>query len=734
MNTVIVNDQPDWMHSLPGYKNEAKLNSKLRRRVKRSVKKSFDPSQPRDSSGRWTSESSAVVNRLKNRDVAGVIERATNRVEREFPIVVPYIEKLDMAFREARSTYDREEKAVRITSYHTLGNPGQPDQEREQSLEQVNHRSSTGFSDAYSLGIEGETYHELGHAVDMAMTLEAGRRDPDLNWPDHLGQAYINKRRELRGKTKTSKYGETSEREFVAEEFAREMMSGGKGPVTDLMREYSAKILALPEPKPGKKKKLGKSNPNHDDRGRFAVASNPVKPGSTPIPAGHIRLYHYTEAPPDTIRKEGLRLDQAKGSTYGEPNYVWASSNNPGSHKTVVEFHVPADDTAGRLEMPDKKSQTDLDAWHANGIHHVGFERDIKPEEIIAVHEPWHDKYRHIVANPGLMADVLAGKHDRLLTPKYPEDQPYADAVAYAKKRHLGKAFNPNEPRDWQGKWTRVGTIPGLVDWVRANSHDKKSADEALKNFDKAFKEHFEDAIVYDIEYPDDTFDGVVRFKYHSRPTASVKESTEPDEWGGEPHKVWVDTSIDGNPNYSEYKSPMPAMDELRGRPGVAFRGVSNEEMRNITRTGRIQSDSSRNFTDQKGLTLMAGDLDGARGYAASFAVEGDRPRFGKPGYVIAVDLSEQPHGLNSVREVDVVGETPADKILAVMEIALHSQSEGKQTYRLDGTQFSGEGAGNQYMQRDVTQEVKSKIEQRAAARRADEHRKRVRASVRSQS
>jgi hypothetical protein len=47
------------------------------------------------------------------------------------------------------------------------------------------------------------------------------------------------------------------------------------------------------------------------------------------------------------------------------------------------------------------------------------FKDSILPEEIVAVHEPWHFRYRYIVKY-GLVDRVRAGEYDYLLeTPEY---------------------------------------------------------------------------------------------------------------------------------------------------------------------------------------------------------------------------------------------------------------------------------------------------------------------------
>lgn len=155
----------------------------------------------------------------------------------------------------------------------------------------------------------------------------------------------------------------------------------------------------------------------------------PLEPGKFPIPSHHIRLYHYSKAEANIIRKEGLKLSKARGHTYGEPDMVWASSDIPDLNiHTIVEFHVPFNDSNMTLEKPEKKDN--IKTWQ-KGMYHVGFFRDIRPEEIIAVHEPWHQRYRYIKDNPDILQDVLDGKHDDLL--KIPD---YGKAIQQVKSEY----------------------------------------------------------------------------------------------------------------------------------------------------------------------------------------------------------------------------------------------------------------------------------------------------------
>lgn len=75
-------------------------------------------------------------------------------------------------------------------------------------------------------------------------------------------------------------------------------------------------------------------------------------PDLPPVPKGHVRLVHVTDATNlDSILEGGLRLDKARGNTYGEPNVIWATTHGgemwggtPGHHAVAIIFDQPEKD------------------------------------------------------------------------------------------------------------------------------------------------------------------------------------------------------------------------------------------------------------------------------------------------------------------------------------------------------------------------------------------------------
>lgn len=160
----------------------------------------------------------------------------------------------------------------------------------------------------------------------------------------------------------------------------------------------------------------------------------PSLPGSTPIPPGCVRLYHYVdlrdgsteEQTVKDIKQNGIDIKRAKGSSYGEPNVVWASTQIPGRNKIFVEFNIPWNDPRWLIGKPN--SPADVDRLNKSSGD-VIFKDSIRPEEIAAIHLPWHHIYNYLV-NSNKIQDVLDGKFDHLL--KKP-DSNEAKAIKYIK-------------------------------------------------------------------------------------------------------------------------------------------------------------------------------------------------------------------------------------------------------------------------------------------------------------
>jgi hypothetical protein len=141
----------------------------------------------------------------------------------------------------------------------------------------------------------------------------------------------------------------------------------------------------------------------------------PAEPGTVPIPSNFIRLYHYTDANPEELWKNGILLSKAQGHTYKEPDFVWASTALPSRYKTYVEFAVPIDDPRfARVFGAAPDPERGPDFYHKRGSDFT-FRGDINPKEFIAIHEPWHHVYRYITEDPENIKRTLEGEFDDLI-------------------------------------------------------------------------------------------------------------------------------------------------------------------------------------------------------------------------------------------------------------------------------------------------------------------------------
>lgn len=142
-------------------------------------------------------------------------------------------------------------------------------------------------------------------------------------------------------------------------------------------------------------------NPNHDAEGKFASGRGsgvPKAPGTEPIPAGMMRRFHVTGLSNiDSIREKGLTMQAAKGIEGPRAVYSWPdlkSAEQYGANvNALVEFWTHPSD------------------FDSNPVATLN---PVKPEQIVAIHEPWHRTYRYIAEEPDALKATLAGEHDAL--------------------------------------------------------------------------------------------------------------------------------------------------------------------------------------------------------------------------------------------------------------------------------------------------------------------------------
>lgn len=178
---------------------------------------------------------------------------------------------------------------------------------------------------------------------------------------------------------------------------------------------------------------------NHYSTLRIAahVRGVPPAPGEASVPADHVRLYHYTRSPEgesqeqaeERLYQQGIDIGKARGHTYGEPDVVWGSTQIPNKGKVFAEFNIHKDDPRWGIGRP--KTSKDVDWLHKSGAD-VTLMGSVKPEEITAVHLPWHHTYRYLQEH-NMFPEVLNGDYDYLL------DKPESDeakAITYIKAHH----------------------------------------------------------------------------------------------------------------------------------------------------------------------------------------------------------------------------------------------------------------------------------------------------------
>ena len=136
----------------------------------------------------------------------------------------------------------------------------------------------------------------------------------------------------------------------------------------------------------------------------------PPAPGTAPIPEGHTRYYHQTGAENiPSIREHGLLHSKAKGIE--GPKGVWVSHKpfygEGGRGTATVEMHLPKDEG-----------------------HIASLQHDVTPDQILAIHEDWHDKARYVENEPSVKESVLAGNEEWMH-----EDPTYSKVIEHIKRR-----------------------------------------------------------------------------------------------------------------------------------------------------------------------------------------------------------------------------------------------------------------------------------------------------------
>jgi len=229
------------------------------------------------------------------------------------------------------------------------------------------------------------------------------------------------------------------------------------------------------------------SDEQRDAHGRWTTSDIPAEPGSTPIGKDEVRFYHYTLPENlESIKTNGLQVTSARGETYGEPNLVWGSTSKQGydfNSQTIVEYKLPIEELRSFLVAGSPGQNTSAEELTA-GNHNIGVPFDVKPENIIAIHEPWQSTYRYIKGSDSSMQSALNGDFDHLTMEEYPKEfraiqQIKDEAAKSTTKFAIGRVvkYSEDEPR-----LVHEAVSSSVPNKMSIGSYGKPFATKVLKN------------------------------------------------------------------------------------------------------------------------------------------------------------------------------------------------------------------------------------------------------------
>jgi hypothetical protein len=159
---------------------------------------------------------------------------------------------------------------------------------------------------------------------------------------------------------------------------------------------------------------------------RIEPPNIPPEFGTTPIPEGTVRFNHFTWGAEraQSIREQGILRSHseeayARGGT--ESPQVFATAGHPGEMPNRGERHFiegyarPEQLDIGAPYAASHLSEEQL-GEHMRGLEQrksvITFHGDVPKEQILAVHEPWHQTYHYLNRDPSMEANVMAGEYD----------------------------------------------------------------------------------------------------------------------------------------------------------------------------------------------------------------------------------------------------------------------------------------------------------------------------------
>jgi hypothetical protein len=169
-------------------------------------------------------------------------------------------------------------------------------------------------------------------------------------------------------------------------------------------------------------------------------ASIPPEFGTQPIPGGMVRINHYTRPEAiESIKATGLK-QSANRDHVGDESFVFATAGRPGNdlldNAPVVEGYADPE-RGGQLDIGENYLRRPAEEHVARLEQNkstVTLRGDLPPSQILAVHEPWHQRARYMAtadldrpedpdkpfASGSVRKAVARGEHDDLGdTPDY---------------------------------------------------------------------------------------------------------------------------------------------------------------------------------------------------------------------------------------------------------------------------------------------------------------------------
>lgn len=135
-----------------------------------------------------------------------------------------------------------------------------------------------------------------------------------------------------------------------------------------------------------------------------------------------------------SILQNGLRIDKGLGQTYGEPNLIWGTTGYNGRYnKTAptVEFQISPEHLSSAYH-PGSRNEDQYDEYWKNSTNYITLTKNIEPEDILAIHAPWHEHLKYALENPDVIEMIKKDPKDFLEKAKaFGEYETYEPIVRY---------------------------------------------------------------------------------------------------------------------------------------------------------------------------------------------------------------------------------------------------------------------------------------------------------------